>query len=58
MFLLIVTLCTSSAMADCQEYTTGRFPTQQQCLAMAGLQRDLLGEAANYSIKCEPENKE
>lgn len=57
MFLLIVTLCASSAMTDCQEYTTARLPTQQQCLAMAGLQRDILGKAYNYRIECKPENK-
>lgn len=58
MFALILTVCATAAMDDCQVYNTGRFATEHQCLAMASLQRDVLGEATNYRIQCEREESE
>jgi len=54
MFAIIITLCASAAMNDCQVYSLGSAPTLKQCQAVAQIHRDVLGPANNYRLECEP----
>lgn len=52
MFALILTVCATAAMDDCQVYRPSSFPTEQQCQAMVGIQRGILGAENNYRVEC------
>lgn len=58
MFALILTVCATAAMDDCKVYSSGNFPTEHQCKAMASIQRDILGPEINYRLECEPVTEE
>lgn len=55
MFFLIITLCISSAMNDCQVESTGHFYTLRQCEVMEDIHRQVLGSEKdnNYRLECE-----
>ena len=56
MFAVIITLCASAAMNDCQVFSFGSLATRAQCEALADVHREVLGrdENNNYRIDCEP----
>lgn len=60
MIFLLITLCTSPAMDDCQVHLLGRFPTAQQCEAVSQVHRAVLGKGPdqNYRLECQPEGVE
>lgn len=53
MFAIIITLCASAAMDDCQVYSLGTMKTEQQCEALAEIHRDVLGPETNYRLECQ-----
>lgn len=53
MFAIIITLCASAAMDDCQVYSLGHTATMQQCEAAAGIHREVLGPQTNYRLECQ-----
>lgn len=55
MFFLILTLCTTAAMDDCQVYAVNEHPTEKQCVRVADIYRQTLGEGpdSNYRLECE-----
>lgn len=54
MILLLITLCTSATMDDCQVHQLGQFPTEKRCEAVASIHRAVLTEGAeqNYRLEC------
>ena len=58
MIFLILTVCTTAALDDCQVYQLGRTETAQQCEAVADIYRDTLGRDGdlNYRLECVSED--
>jgi len=54
MFAIIITLCASAAMDDCQVYSLGNVETMAQCKTVAGIHGTVLGPATNYRLECQP----
>jgi hypothetical protein len=54
MFFLILTVCASAAMDDCQVYSVQKLRTEKQCEVMAGIHRQVLGDGPdnNYRLEC------
>jgi hypothetical protein len=54
MFFLIFTACTTAAMDDCQVYSVSQHLGERQCLVMADIYRDTLGDGPdkNYRLEC------
>ena len=52
MFAIIITLCASAAMDDCQVYSLGTVETMAQCETVSGIHGDVLGPATNYRLEC------
>lgn len=52
MLAIIITLCASAAMDDCQVYSLGTVETMAQCETVAGIHSDILGPATNYRLEC------
>ncbi len=55
MFLLIMTVCATAAMDDCQVYAVNQHQSAQQCETVADVYRQVLGGEAgnNYRIECQ-----
>lgn len=55
MFFLIMTVCATAAMDDCQVYAVNQHQSAQQCEAVADVYRQVLGGELenNYRISCE-----
>lgn len=53
MFAIIITLCASAAMDDCQVYSLGQAETLKQCNAVAEIHREVLGPESNYRLECQ-----
>lgn len=58
MFFLILTVCATAAMDNCQTYSLGSHRNEAQCLSAADIYRKTLGDGAdtNYRIECETDN--
>lgn len=54
MIFLILTVCTTAALDDCQVYQLVRTERVQQCEAVADIYRDTLGRDGdlNYRLEC------
>lgn len=51
MFYLILTVCTTAAMDDCEVYTVNQHPTEQRCEVLADVYRQTLGDG-HYRLEC------
>ena len=51
MFYLILTLCTTAAMDECQVYAVNQHPNEQRCEVLAGVYRQTLGDG-HYRLEC------
>lgn len=60
MIFLILTVCTTAAMNDCQVYRLGSHESTQQCEAVADINRDILGRDGdlNYRLECVSEDEQ
>lgn len=66
MIFLILTVCTTAALDDCQVYRIdqihrlGRTESVQQCEAVADIYRDTLGRDGdlNYRLECVQEHEQ
>lgn len=56
MILLIVTLCASASMTDCEVHRFGQYKTPQACETAVGIYRQVLEPAENYRMECADEN--
>lgn len=52
MILLIVTLCTSASMTDCEVHQLGQVKTKAACETAADIYRQVLEPAENYRLEC------
>lgn len=59
MFFLLVMVCTSSSMLDCQEFTMGQYRDAFACEVAAGRAEVVLGQGPdqNYRFECVEEEK-
>lgn len=58
MFYLILTLCTTAAMDDCEVRSLNKTATESQCMTVADVYRRTLGPERNYRIECEYQKDE
>lgn len=60
MIILLITLCTSPSMDDCQVHQIGSYQNKRQCEVVASIQRDVLGTGPdqNYRLQCVSQESE
>lgn len=52
MIVLLLTLCTSSAMDDCEVSQLVQTKTEHHCQRIADTYREILGPETNYRMEC------
>lgn len=52
MIFLLLTLCTSSAMDDCEVSQLVQTKTEHHCQRIADTYREILGPETNYRMEC------
>ncbi len=52
MIVLLLTLCTSAAMDDCEVFPLVQTKTEHHCQRIAETYREILGPETNYRMEC------
>lgn len=52
MIILLLTLCTSAAMDDCEVSPMVQTKTEHHCQRIADTYREILGPEINYRMEC------